>query len=131
MIILNNPDDDTELVISMESLIQAGIIFVMAIMIVITNVLIIATFVNFRGKYHPSVVIPYCYTKLFSFSKACTNKSCFIRGQSVCQIRTGFLGQITIRVDKADFPKTWTVPKSGITALCTRSFIKEFCADTA
>ncbi|CAG9761202.1 unnamed protein product [Ceutorhynchus assimilis] len=57
MIIYSQTSDDTEIVLTLESLTQAGIIFVMALSIVITNVLIIATLVNFRG---PSEVIN-CY----------------------------------------------------------------------
>lgn len=48
MIILNDADDDS-LVFSVESLVQAGIILILSITIIVTNVLIIATFVNFRG----------------------------------------------------------------------------------
>lgn len=50
MIIFSQSSDDTEIVLSLESLTQAGIIFIMALAIIITNVLIIATLVNFRGK---------------------------------------------------------------------------------
>ncbi|KAJ8981210.1 hypothetical protein NQ317_014854 [Molorchus minor] len=50
-------NDDMEIVFSLESLAQAGIIFIMALAIIITNVLIIATLINFRG---PSEVIN-CY----------------------------------------------------------------------
>ena len=50
MIIFSDSTDDTEIVFTLESLTQAGIIFVMALAIIITNVLIIATFLNFRGK---------------------------------------------------------------------------------
>ncbi|CAG9816400.1 unnamed protein product [Phaedon cochleariae] len=46
-----------EIVLTLRSLTQAGIIFVMALAIIITNVLIIATLLNFRG---PSEVIN-CY----------------------------------------------------------------------
>ncbi|XP_017769978.1 PREDICTED: probable G-protein coupled receptor 52 [Nicrophorus vespilloides] len=64
MIILNDSNDDNSLVFSLESLTQAGIILIMSLAIVVTNVLIIATFVNFRG---PSEVIN-CY--LLSLSVA-------------------------------------------------------------
>ncbi|XP_019876957.1 G-protein coupled receptor 52 [Aethina tumida] len=57
MIIFSDSNDDTEIVFTLESLTQAGLIFIMALAIVITNVLIIATFLNFRG---PSEVIN-CY----------------------------------------------------------------------
>ncbi|XP_030756274.1 beta-2 adrenergic receptor [Sitophilus oryzae] len=57
MIIFSDSSDDTEIVFTLESLTQAGIIFIMALAIIITNVLIIATFLNFRG---PSEVIN-CY----------------------------------------------------------------------
>ncbi|XP_063925483.1 G-protein coupled receptor 52 isoform X2 [Zophobas morio] len=46
-----------EIVFTLEGLTQAGIIFIMAIAIIVTNILIIATFLNFRG---PSEVIN-CY----------------------------------------------------------------------
>ncbi|KAK5639940.1 hypothetical protein RI129_010751 [Pyrocoelia pectoralis] len=54
MIILSDADDDTEFVFTLESLTQAGIIFIMGIAIIVTNVLIIATFLNFRG--HAEVI---------------------------------------------------------------------------
>lgn len=57
MIIFSQSNDDAEIILSLESLTQAAIIFVMAMAIIITNVLIIATLVNFRG---PSEVIN-CY----------------------------------------------------------------------
>ncbi|KAJ8946020.1 hypothetical protein NQ318_023267 [Aromia moschata] len=57
MIILSDSNEDTEIVLTLESLAQAGIIFIMALAIIITNVLIIATLLNFRG---PSEVIN-CY----------------------------------------------------------------------
>ncbi|XP_018570359.2 G-protein coupled receptor 52 [Anoplophora glabripennis] len=47
----------TEMVFTLESLAQAGIIFIMALAIIITNILIIATLLHFRG---PSEVIN-CY----------------------------------------------------------------------
>ncbi|XP_068913873.1 G-protein coupled receptor 52 isoform X2 [Tenebrio molitor] len=46
-----------EIVFRLEGLTQAGIIFIMAIAIIVTNILIIATFLNFRG---PQEVIN-CY----------------------------------------------------------------------
>lgn len=51
MIIFSDSNDDTEIVFTLESLTQAGIIFIMALAIVITNILIIATFLNFRGTF--------------------------------------------------------------------------------
>ncbi|CAH0546119.1 unnamed protein product [Brassicogethes aeneus] len=48
MIIFSASKDDTDLVFTLESLTQASLIFIMALAIVITNVLIIATFLNFR-----------------------------------------------------------------------------------
>ena len=35
---------------TLESLTQAGIIFIMWVAIILTNILIIATFLNYRGK---------------------------------------------------------------------------------
>lgn len=40
-----------EILFTLETLTQAGIIFIMAVAIILTNVLIIATFLNYRGKY--------------------------------------------------------------------------------
>lgn len=37
--------------ISLDSLTQAGIIFIMGVAVIITNVLVIATLLNFRGEY--------------------------------------------------------------------------------
>ncbi|CAH1101505.1 unnamed protein product [Psylliodes chrysocephalus] len=56
MLIYSLSNDDSEIVFTLRSLAQAGIIFVMALAIIITNVLIIATLINFRG---PSEVINY------------------------------------------------------------------------
>jgi hypothetical protein len=42
-----------EIVFRLEGLTQAGIIFIMAIAIIVTNILIIATFLNFRGTSSP------------------------------------------------------------------------------
>lgn len=36
---------------SLEALMQAGIIFVVGVTIILSNLLIIATYLNFRGKY--------------------------------------------------------------------------------
>lgn len=47
MIVLS--DEDANLVLTVETLVQAAIIFMMAVAIIVTNILIIATFVNFRG----------------------------------------------------------------------------------
>nr|CAI5850620.1 unnamed protein product [Callosobruchus analis] len=49
LLIYSDADDDSEIVFTLRSLAQAAIIFVMAIAIIVTNVLIIATLVNFRG----------------------------------------------------------------------------------
>ncbi|CAH1367473.1 hypothetical protein MTP99_008716 [Tenebrio molitor] len=57
MIIFSDSNDDMEIVFRLEGLTQAGIIFIMAIAIIVTNILIIATFLNFRG---PQEVIN-CY----------------------------------------------------------------------
>ncbi|EFA09248.1 probable G-protein coupled receptor 52 isoform X1 [Tribolium castaneum] len=57
MIIFSDSNDDMGIVFTLEGLTQAGIIFIMAIAIIVTNILIIATFLNFRG---PSEVIN-CY----------------------------------------------------------------------
>lgn len=57
MIILGDSDDDTDLVFTLESLTQAGIIFIMGVAIIITNVLIIATFLNFRGKFRKKMLL--------------------------------------------------------------------------
>ncbi|XP_018335513.1 beta-2 adrenergic receptor [Agrilus planipennis] len=51
MIILSDADDETtELVFSLTNLVEAAIIFVMAVAIIVTNVIVIATFLNFRGQ---------------------------------------------------------------------------------
>lgn len=50
MIILTDTESNTDIVFTLESLTQASIIFVMGLAIIISNVLIIATFLNFRGK---------------------------------------------------------------------------------
>lgn len=58
MIILNDSSNEAaNYVFSIESLTEAGIIFIMSLAIIVTNVLIIATFLNYRG---PSEVIN-CY----------------------------------------------------------------------
>jgi hypothetical protein len=41
----------TEIPFTLETVTLAGIIFIMGVAIILTNVLIIATFLNFRGKY--------------------------------------------------------------------------------
>jgi hypothetical protein len=51
MIILSVHDDHAEeILFTLETLTQAGIIFIMGVAIILTNVLIIATFFNYRGK---------------------------------------------------------------------------------
>ena len=40
----------SDAIFTLESLVQAAIIFIMGVAIIVANVLIIATFVNFRGK---------------------------------------------------------------------------------
>lgn len=50
MIIFSDSTDNTEVVFTLEALVQAGIIFIMGVAIIITNILIIATFLNFRGR---------------------------------------------------------------------------------
>jgi hydrogenase-4 membrane subunit HyfE len=40
----------TEIPFTLEALTQAGIIFIMGVAIILTNALIIATFLNYRGK---------------------------------------------------------------------------------
>lgn len=52
MLIYSLSNDDSEIVLTLRSLAQAGIIFIMALAIIITNVLIIATLVNFKGKFY-------------------------------------------------------------------------------
>ncbi|KAK7864933.1 hypothetical protein R5R35_008733 [Gryllus longicercus] len=54
MIVLSTDNHDNNTRFTLETLTQAGIIFVMGVAIIVTNVLIIATFLNFRG---PSEVI--------------------------------------------------------------------------
>jgi hypothetical protein len=52
MIIASDHDSDaTEVLFTLEALTQAGIIFIMGVAIILTNVLIVATFLNYRGKY--------------------------------------------------------------------------------
>ncbi|XP_074035002.1 G-protein coupled receptor DopEcR isoform X1 [Leptinotarsa decemlineata] len=50
MLIYSLSNDESEIVLTLRSLAQAGIIFIMALGIIVTNVLIIATLVNFRGS---------------------------------------------------------------------------------
>lgn len=39
--------------LSLEALMQAGFIFVLGVAIILSNLLIIATYLNFRGEYTP------------------------------------------------------------------------------
>jgi len=51
MIILSDHDGHAAgIFFTLESLTQAGIIFIMGVAIILTNILIIATFLNYRGK---------------------------------------------------------------------------------
>lgn len=51
MIILSDHDGHAAgILFTLESLTQAGIIFIMGVAIILTNILIIATFLNYRGK---------------------------------------------------------------------------------
>lgn len=43
---------------SLEALMQAGLIFVVGVAIILSNLLIIATYLNFRGKFHLSPFFP-------------------------------------------------------------------------
>jgi hypothetical protein len=55
MIILSVHDGHAEeILFTLETLTQAGIILIMGVAIILTNVLIIATFFNYRGKYRSS-----------------------------------------------------------------------------
>jgi hypothetical protein len=52
MIIPSDQDGHaSEILITLETLTQAGIIFIMGVAIILTNILIIATFLNYRGKH--------------------------------------------------------------------------------
>ncbi|XP_045465173.1 G-protein coupled receptor 52-like [Harmonia axyridis] len=57
MLVLTDNRNETEIVVSLESLTQAAIIFVMAASIIILNVLVVMTIINYKG---PSEVIN-CY----------------------------------------------------------------------
>jgi hypothetical protein len=51
VIILSDHDGNAaRIFFTLESLTQAGIIFIMGVAIILTNILIIATFLNYRGK---------------------------------------------------------------------------------
>lgn len=65
MLIYSLSNEDSEIVLTLRSLAQAGIIFVMALAIIITNVLIIATLVNFKGKYFFNIVENTQFSVLF------------------------------------------------------------------
>lgn len=64
MIILSDNDEETELIVNLETLTQAAIIFIMAIAIIVSNILIIATYVNFRSKLNTFILI-YMYTCVY------------------------------------------------------------------
>lgn len=50
MLILTDNRNETEIIVSLESLTQAAIIFVMAASIIILNVLVVMTIINYKGE---------------------------------------------------------------------------------
>lgn len=72
-IILSDNDEETELIVNLETLAQAAIIFIMGVAIIVSNVLIIATYLNYRGQLalhidSRSYTIAYCLLSIPLYS---------------------------------------------------------------